>query len=97
MEIKKKPRRINPIDAKAMFVSIKCDSAYNVIIQTPKNTPAVKDNIPGIPRNGRGLSSTTSFTIENRRPIPCVNGFLVEVSTPTLFAVFAGNRNLAYV
>jgi hypothetical protein len=85
VEIKKNPMKINAIDAKAMFVIISCDCAYNVIIHTPKSTPAVKETIPGIPRNGSGLSSTTSLIIDITSPSPCVTAFSFEVLTPTLF------------
>ena len=44
------------------------------------------NNMPGIPRKGRGLSSTTSLTIDIMRPMPCIAGFSVDVFTPTLLA-----------
>ena len=86
VDIKKKPIKINAIEANATFVTILCEEAYISIIQTPNNVPKAIDKIPGIPRKGRGLSSTTSLINDIKRPIPCLAEFSVDVFTPTVSA-----------
>ena len=61
VDTKKKPNSKKPIEAKATLVIMFPVFAYRSIIQTPNHVPNATDTIPGIPRNGRGLSSTISL------------------------------------
>jgi hypothetical protein len=70
VETMKKPIKINEIDAKARFVTIRCSTAYKFIIQTPNKVPKTNDAMPGNPKNFTGLSSTTSRTRDIIRSIP---------------------------